>query len=365
MLKLSNPLHFYKRNLLTLSEFGRKMNGTALADIWDWWRWELQHAFNIQKPSCTSSAIVVSIVRDSCLISEHLYGASETIEGTSLDSVGERTKLLTNATSCSITISEGRYLSRHLSDRQLPFSRARQMASIDLADGTPFTQSDVYICLPENPDATRGTSYFLIRKDVLDPVIGSLVAAGVQPVALAVKTPDGEVWISRQSLRDIHPAFVRKSWNDKLLVGTVALLAALTVLTYGHSYYRYSQAESVLDEQVASRQKAALEVRKLLDQREKDIAAVEAARKSKAQAVPVVRVWEELSRTLPDNVWITDFSVNGDTLVFNGFSGAAAELISTLDASPLFVNPSFTSPVVRIPGQEGERFAIKLSVVRG
>ncbi|MBA8882021.1 PilN domain-containing protein [Phyllobacterium myrsinacearum] len=308
---------------------------------------------------------MISILRASCLIEKRSGTTSETLEGTSIDRVGERAKTITNANTCIITVSEGRYISRHLSDRKLPFTRARQMAEIDLSEGTPFNVDDVHICFTETSDSTGSTNYFLIRKGVIDPVIDSLVDAGIRPQSILLKAPDGELQLSLQSLRSVHPVFVRRTWPQKLLIASLVLVVLSGILTFGHVYYRYAQADEKLAAQVDEKQKAALEVRKMLDRRAQDIAAVEAARKSKAQAVPVVRVWEELTRILPDTAWITDFTLNGDNLSFSGSAVSAAGLISILDASPLFADPSFTSPVVRVPGQAGERFAIKLSVVRG
>lgn len=342
------------------------MTSGLLSDCWNWWRVELLDCARLVRryPHTASDKVVVHILRGNCLIERRINVSSETLEGTSVERVGERTRLLTNASTCTLAISDGRYISRQLTDRRLPFTRARQMAAIDLTDGTPFEADNVHVCLTEDSDRSSGTRYFLIRKDVLNPVIENLTDAGVRPQSIILKTPQGEQRLSRQSLQSIHPVFRQKTWLQQLVRGVLFLLVVSGVVTFAHAYYRYTGADEQLTVQVNEKQKAALEVRKVLDRRAQDIAAVEAARKSKEQAVPVVRVWEELTRTLPDAAWITDFNLNGDSLSFSGFANSAAGLIPVLAGSTLFANPSFTSPVVRIPGQTGERFTIKLNVVR-
>jgi general secretion pathway protein L len=338
----------------------------AISDAISWWRAELVAAskrFRVGMPDA-QDRICINVLKGSCLIEKRSDTRSEILEGTSIERVGERTKAITNANSCILMVASDRYISRHLSDRRLPFTRARQIAEIDLSEGTPFDVNDVHICFAEYTGPADGTEYFLIKKDVLDPIIGSLIDAGICPLWIELKTQNLKLCLSRQSLKSIHPVFGRRTWSERLVTASVILFLLTALLTFGHIYYRYVQADEMLMAQVDEKQKAALEVRKLLDRRERDIAVVEAARKSKAQAVPVVRVWEELTRVLPDTAWITDFSLNGDSLSFSGSAVSAAELISILDASPLFADPSFTSPVVRVPGQVGERFAIKLSVVR-
>lgn len=342
------------------------MTGGILSDCWNWWRVELLDCARLVRryPHAASDNVVVNVLRGTCLIERRSNASSETLEGASIERVGERTKLLTNTSVCTLAISDGRYISRRLIDRRLPFTRGRQIAAIDLTDGTPFEPDDVHLCFTESSDQSSGTRYFLIRKDVLNPVIENLMDAGVHPQSIVLKTPDGEQRLSRQSLQSIHPVFRQKTWLQQLVRGAFCLLVVSGVVTFAHAYYRYSAADEQLTVQVNEKQKAAREVRKVLDRRAQDIAAVEAARKSKEQAVPVVRVWEELTRTLPDTAWITDFNLNGDSLSFSGFANSAAGLIPVLAGSLLFADPSFTSPVVRIPGQSGERFAIKLNVVR-
>jgi hypothetical protein len=46
----------------------------------------------------------------------------------------------------------------------------------------------------------------------------------------------------------------------------------------------------------------------------------------------------------------------------SGYSAAAAELISSIDAVPLFAKPAFNSPIVKDPQQNVERFEILFNV---
>lgn len=286
------------------------------------------------------------------------------LEGTSYERVGERTKLLTNTLNCDVTLAEDRYLTRHLSDQRLPHHRAFEMAVIDLNEETPFARDEVHLCLAQDVNSSAPTQYYVIKKAVLDPVIVDLIAAGIRPRTILLQSGDRKFSLSSQSLKSVHPIFGTATRSRKMLNASGGLLALLIIVTFGNLYYRYVQANALLEVEILDKHSRALEVRKLLDRRTHEIALVESARKRKALAVPIVRVWEELTKALPDSAWITDFTLNDDVLTFSGFADSAAGLISTLDASPLFAEPAFTSPVVRIPGQAGERFTIKLSVVQ-
>ena len=56
-----------------------------------------------------------------------------------------------------------------------------------------------------------------------------------------------------------------------------------------------------------------------------------------------VRIMDEVSRALPDLVWLTRFSMKGNTLTLNGVAmdeNAVANYLSNLDASPFFMEPT-------------------------
>jgi general secretion pathway protein L len=58
---------------------------------------------------------------------------------------------------------------------------------------------------------------------------------------------------------------------------------------------------------------------------------------------PIV-VLEVLSRLLPDGVWLTGLSLQGDTLSITGFAREPARLIPLLEQSPHFAEVAFRAP---------------------
>jgi general secretion pathway protein L len=123
---------------------------------------------------------------------------------------------------------------------------------------------------------------------------------------------------------------------------------------------RYSAAEDVLAHTLELKRSEALGVRKLLDIEHRNRVAVETLTKSKRETPQIVEIWEELTKILPDDSWLTDLSVDGSVIKMTGFARkSAASLVALLEKSKLFSEPSFLSPVVRVPGQSGERFEIQ------
>ena len=87
-------------------------------------------------------------------------------------------------------------------------------------------------------------------------------------------------------------------------------------------------------------------------------------RQEKSGSVPVVVIIEELARILPDNAWLTEVDIRGDTVRIAGFSSAAATLIPLLEQSDYFRAPTFRNPVLRVSGDIGERFTIAMTLER-
>ncbi|MGK6317752.1 PilN domain-containing protein [Neorhizobium sp. DT-125] len=258
-------------------------------------------------------------------------------------------------------VLEGPFLKLPSAGRQLPYSRSLAVTSAMLKEKTPFAVQDVYI-FPRF--ATGAGSYFyVIKKTTIEPLLTQPRPPGTKVRRLGIRDGDEIYWLPSRALENLHPVFHHiRQWRNGLLAA-FAILLVTGGATYAHAFFKYSAAEQELAEAIEAKRSEALQVRKLLDRQQRSIAAVEAARKGKSQAVPVVRVWEELTRVLPDDAWLTDVTIDGDTMTITGFAAqSAASLIATLDGSDLFSEPSFISPVLRIPGQSGERFEIRLRV---
>lgn len=263
-------------------------------------------------------------------------------------------------------VLKDRFLKLKVSDQKLPLSRAQAVATAFVAERTPFTSGSAYILPNIEYDAADGsgcTACYVIKENVINEVLNAGLMERKQLGRLGIEV-DGKVrWLHPRVLDSIGPEFSHlRQWRRTFLT-----LFALLVMSLGATYFfaleRYSSAEQKLAEELDAKRGEALRVRKLLDQQRTKLAAVEAARKSKSQAVPVIRVWEELTRILPDDIWLTDVSIDRGSLTITGYAAqSAASLISTINGSRYFDEPAFTSPVVRIPGQVGERFEIRMQV---
>jgi len=260
-------------------------------------------------------------------------------------------------------VFEGHCLSFDLTVQRVPFRRSLAIARATTQAKTPFPLHEVHIIPVDTSDQNKTPSFCVIRKGSIDPILDDLDSTGARIDNVGVRHGNTIQWFAPRALEDLHSLFRHRRWWRRFLVSASTVLLLTCFATYAHSYLNYYSAEQHLIDEIDAKRVEALQVRKLLDRQRDSLLAVEAARKGKSQAVPVVRIWEELTRVLPDDVWVTDMAIDSDTLNIAGFAAqSAASLISSLDGSALFSEPSFTSPVVRIPGQNGERFEIRMKV---
>lgn len=256
----------------------------------------------------------------------------------------------------------GRYLALPFSSQNFPYHRSLEIAQAVAYEKTPFDPDAVSV-IPIRSDGPQ-TSALIIKKSSLANFLDEAMARRAIPEALGIVGNGSTIWLPRRALETLHPIFVHLRRRRQWLVAAFAALLVVVGSTYMNLYLRYSAAEDQLTTIVDAKRDEALSVRKLLDRQQKSVAAVEAARTGKNLAVPAVRVWEELTRTTPDDAWITDLSFDGDAITLTGYATRSAGLIKDIASSPIFKDPGFVSPVVRVPGQAGERFELRAKVIQ-
>jgi general secretion pathway protein L len=102
-----------------------------------------------------------------------------------------------------------------------------------------------------------------------------------------------------------------------------------------------------------------------LDQRQANIVRV---RSQKRDAPGLLEVWEEVSRILPLNSWLTELRLSevaqrqDQQVVMTGLSTAAADLVALIDKSPLFADAALTAPIALDSIEQRERFTLQVKL---
>lgn len=141
--------------------------------------------------------------------------------------------------------------------------------------------------------------------------------------------------------------------NNIILVGVLAVgLGAV-----GVTYWRLSSTLGAIEKEIAVNQKEFERLKPIIAEVEafkKNNAElkhkIEVIEKLKADQYGPVRIMDEVSKALPDLLWLTDLNLSGTTITLKGRAlneNAVANFISNLDASPYF-----SEPTLRIMAQD-------------
>jgi general secretion pathway protein L len=77
--------------------------------------------------------------------------------------------------------------------------------------------------------------------------------------------------------------------------------------------------------------------------------------------VPVLNILRDLSKEIPESAWIRRIAFSDKGVEIEGYANSASELISLLEAAPLFKDVAFLSPITK--GKDGkEKFRIGFKV---
>jgi len=155
----------------------------------------------------------------------------------------------------------------------------------------------------------------------------------------------------------------------KPIVITLASITLALTLAWGAGAivgYR-SELNSVNDE-IKKRKPEVEAIAKLQKQKDECCKEISALEKIQAGEVSKTELLEELTKILPDTVWIWNFKYTGKEIEISGFADSASNLIPLIDKSPLFEKVEFMAPVTKerlmrgTDVKEFERFKIKARI---
>ncbi|RWF70029.1 MAG: fimbrial assembly protein [Mesorhizobium sp.] len=337
-------------------------------DFFDWWLDDLRGAWTRVVPGQKQSSAsdwIISLADDGIQVVEAGAPQFQSIP-LPLDSTAEEISMLFQTgrsrkqPTFDILIQPSLFLTRQLATRRLPLRQARTMADLDLLASTPIDPAQVHLVFAKHPE--QGCSYHVVKTKTLAAVLDAVRRTGGTVGSLALADANHGQRADNLSMNAIWPPTARDRCRRIAWIVAGSVLAGAVLFTYSHKQWRYWQASAELDARIADAQVSAKAARASLQKRQTGIEQVEKIRNEKKTSASLVRVWAELTRLLPDTAWLTDLSSKGGNLTITGFSTSAAELIEPLDASSLFAAPEFAAPVVKVPGQDGERFTITAKI---
>lgn len=243
-----------------------------------------------------------------------------------------------------------------------------QVVAYELDRYTPFKADQVYFAVKplegEHEPGQIRVALVLTPKETLNALYDDLKAIGMSPLFVDYEATPNDLNRPYEGYNLLPEGLREKSANaprlvySALIAGVFLLLGTVLVLPVWLEYRTVNALQRKIDaiEKEAKGVKALqLEIDAMIDETRRLIA-------EKNAAPTVVEMLNSLSTLIKDDTWLSYVQYANGNLQIQGESPASSALLGVLEASPLFVNARFVSPVTqdKISGQE--RFQITVDV---
>ena len=232
---------------------------------------------------------------------------------------------------------------------------------------TPFSADQVYFDHEVvERDAEHGrleVDLCLVLRTRVDALRERLAAAGIRPHAVdcLAGTHDAPESAGFNMLPlEQRPRYVyrRARINWLMAAGLVAVLAVVMA----ESLYLHGQTVERLESEVNELRRDADEVMALQRELEDALAAANFLAERRRRQPVAIRVIDEVTRILPNDMWVSQFRMQGNELMLQGQADQAQRLIEIINDSGLLGDAEFQGPVSIDPGSGRERFRARASI---
>jgi general secretion pathway protein L len=252
---------------------------------------------------------------------------------------------------------------------RLPYasnSNLRKALHYELERLSPVSPDDVYfdfaVLSRDREAGTVEVALRVMRRDIVARAVDLCRAAGLLVSAIHLgadaQPADWQIFpIDRKALL----RSTARRFGVALLGGAALLLLLLILLA---AYLRGAETAESLADELSTESIHAGRVEHL--QHRIDQATTQLAFLYKQKRAPLfVAVLNDVTRTLPDGTWITEFSLSGNKIRIEGYSHAASDLIGVFDRSGRFANAQFAAPVTQGTSAGIERFDLTFEIAGG
>ncbi|MGH8507627.1 MAG: PilN domain-containing protein [Gammaproteobacteria bacterium] len=271
----------------------------------------------------------------------------------------------TPATEVILELPPRRALRREIDLPLAAEENLREVLGYAMDQETPFKAGQVYYdyrILDRHTAMKRlRVELVAIPRTALDEILGKLTPFGLHPDRVRAPEAGGngnDINLLPLDRRRVKTP-VWQGLNLALAAVATGLLAAAVFLPLIQKQWSIDVIEGRIAE-VKAKAQAVEDLHRQLE----GLASDSRFLIEKKKATPVtIGVLDELTRVLPDDTWLYQLEINGTEMTMQGESPTSSAVIGLIEASPLFKNASFRSPVTQNRLTGAERFNLAAEVV--
>ncbi|WP_321504524.1 PilN domain-containing protein [Breoghania sp.] len=241
-------------------------------------------------------------------------------------------------------------------------SKLDDIVALDIEQSTPFSGASAVWRWQVTGRADRQVEVetVILRRDLVLQILSLASANGLGVGEITYRGMESGRVLELMRLETPHDQF-RRRWrrlNAGLAVVVLLLAAGLAGLSYWQREVALEGANARLEE-LKSR---AIRLRRAQADAVAEYDASVALLREKATTPQVNAVWNALSASLPDTVFLSSLEISADKGRIAGFARSAAPLIARLEELDEVADVTFASPVMINPDDRLERFDITFAL---
>lgn len=246
-------------------------------------------------------------------------------------------------------------------------SNLSESLAYQLDQVTPFSADQVYF---DYTIVERDADHGRLRLDLrlalrtrVDELIERLHAIGIRPHAIDCLDSDGETPVCEGfNLLPEHerPRHVyRRARINWLLAGGLVLVLAVVM---AESLFLRQQTVDRLEREVDTLRSQADQVMGLQRELEDALAAANFLAEQRRNQPVSIKVLDEVTRALPDDIWLIQMQIRGEELHLQGLADGSQRLIELVNDTEMLDDAEFRGSVSIDPNSGRERFNVRARI---
>jgi general secretion pathway protein L len=227
------------------------------------------------------------------------------------------------------------------------------------ADAVAF---DYVVIEDATTDKTLDVKLIVATRESIDRAVALVRSVGLDPEV--VIAPSGVAGDSATvTLWQAHADQMASPAQLWLRRGLAVAAVGLFVTAYSSYVWRLGAYRDDLQQQVLQATKASAVARDLVNQNAQTEGALALLVQRRQQEMDPLMLLDELTKLVPDTMWISQLAVRGRNVELIGYAPRVADLISRIQNSDIFYDPKFRSAITMAPDGERERFDVSFDAV--
>lgn len=233
----------------------------------------------------------------------------------------------------------------------------RKMLRLDMLQSTPFTEAEVFWCfdIDAAPDGKTTLLQYIVKRVDIQKFSNCSLGYGLQVRNVYLAKKSNAMMVLDNTTKLSAPARIWNRINTGLGIAIIGLAATMVYLPH----VERSNALADINARISGLSQQAVSLRNNLTiSQETETAKLVFLDDLTSRPLIIAHI-EELTKRLPDKVWLQSLSFQKATFVLSGvIDGSAAELVLALGQSTMIKSPRLSGAVSKTGDGDQERFQI-------